>query len=126
MTCLKSFAALAFSVIAWASAAHAADQQPTGGRVPTVTRLVKLFTDRELALSDAVRVGDAKKAQEFLADDFEMRTGAAAANPIPRADWLREMIRGRNPGEAPSHMAVHDLNGTAVVSFTQDSGPNTL
>ena len=117
--------AIALLLVA-ATAAFAADEPPTGGRVPTVTRLVKLFMDREAALADAIRAGDEKRTQEFLTDDFEMRTGTAPANPIPRADWLSEMIRTRNPGEAATGMAVHDLNGTAIVSFSQGRGLNAV
>lgn len=113
-------------LIALVSATQAADERPTGGRVPTVTRLVKLFTEREAALADAIHAGDAERAQQLLTNDFEMRTGAASGIPIPRVDWLAEMIRSRNPGEAASGMAVHDLNGTAVVSFTQGGGPNAV
>ena len=114
-----------FAAIACASV-QAADESPTGGRVPTVTRLVKLFIDREAALADAIRAGDQKRTQEFLTDDFEMRVGAASANPIPRAEWLADMMRTRDPGEAASGMAVHDLNGTAVASFTQRRGANAI
>jgi hypothetical protein len=115
-----------FVLVALMAATQAADERPTGGRVPTVTRLVKLFTEREAALADAVRAGDAERAQQLLTNDFEMRTGAASGSPIPRSDWLAEMIRSRDPGEAASGMAVHDLDGTAIVSFTQGGGPNAV
>ena len=116
--------AVGFAMIAIASSTEAADERPTGGRVPTLTRLVKLFTERERALSDAIRSGDAQRTQNFLADDFEMRTGATASNPIPRMEWLSEVTRLRDPGEDASQMAVHDLNGVAIVSFTQGGGAN--
>jgi len=119
-------AAVGLVFVAFAPTMQAADEPPTGGRVPTVTRLVKLFTGREAALADAVRAGDAERAQQLLTNDFEMRTGAASGSPIPRADWLAEMIRSRNPGEAASGMAVHDLNGMAIVSFTQGGGPTAV
>src|SRR5438034_9591073 len=125
---MKSIEAIvvAFAAIASTSAAPAADERPTGGRIPTVTRLVKLFTEREATLADAVRAGDQKRAQEFLTDDFEMRIGTASANPIPRAEWLADVIRTRNPGEGVTGMAVHDLNGSAVASFTQGRGANAI
>ena len=127
-TCRSGLSRLAvLSFLAAATmAAVAADEPPTGGRIPTVTRLVKLFLDREAALADAVRAGDQKRAQEFLTDDFEMRIGAASANPIPRADWLSDMMRTRNPGEGATGMAVHDLDGSAIVSFTQGRGANAI
>jgi hypothetical protein len=116
----------ALALVTFALTALAADEQPTGGRVPTVTRLVKLFTDREAALAEAIRSGDERRTQAFLTDDFEMRIGSASANPVPRAEWLTDMMRTRNAGDAATGMAVHDLNGTAIVSFTQGRGPNAI
>jgi hypothetical protein len=103
----------------------AADQQPTGGRVPTVTRLVRLFLDREAALADAIRSGDATAVGQLRADDFELRSGARAATPVPRAEWIREVLRERDGGGAIGPMAVHDYGTVAVVSFTLDgkTGP---
>jgi hypothetical protein len=114
------------ATIGSAPVAQAADSPPTGGRVPTVTRLVKLFSDRETALAEAIRAGDRNRTQELLTDDFEMRIGAASANPIPRAEWLSDMMRTRNPGESAAAMAVHDLSGSAIVSFTQGRGANAV
>jgi hypothetical protein len=97
----------------------AADDQPTGGRVPTVTRLVKLFLEKEASLGVAVRNADATALGSMLTDDFELRTGARAASPIPRADWMRESLRTRDPGGEISRMAVHDFGAVAIASFTQ-------
>jgi hypothetical protein len=97
----------------------AADEQATGGRVPTVTRLVKLFLEKEASLGAAVRNADATALGGLLTDDFELRTGARAASPIPRADWVRELLRTRDPGGDISRMAVHDFGAIAIASFTQ-------
>ena len=97
----------------------AADEQATGGRVPTVTRLVKLFLEKEASLGAAVRKADATALGGLLTDDFELRTGARAASPIPRADWMRELLRTRDPGGDISRMAVHDFGAIAIASFTQ-------
>jgi len=97
----------------------AADEQPTGGRVSTVTRLVKLFLEKEAALGAAVRNADATALGSLLTDDFELRTGARAASPIPRADWMRELLRTRDAGGEISRMAVHDFGAVAIASFTQ-------
>src|SRR5437762_6123186 len=99
----------------------AADEQPTGGRVPTVTRLVKLFLEKEASLGAAVRNADPTALGGLLTDDFELRTGARAASPIPRADWMRELLRTRDPGGEISRMAVHDFGSIAIASFTQDA-----
>ena len=87
----------------------AADEQPTGGRVPTVTRLVKLFLEKEASLGAAVRNGDPTALGGLLTDDFELRTGARAASPIPRADWMRELLRTRDPGGDISRMRTRQV-----------------
>src|SRR5437660_12219899 len=98
----------------------AADERPTGGRVSTVTRLVKLFLEKEASLGAAVRNADATALGSLLTDDFELRAGARAASPIPRADWMRELLHTRDPGGEISRMAVHDFGSIAIASFTQD------
>ena len=97
--------------------------EPARTRVPTVTRLVKLFLEREAALATAVRSGDSTSLGAMLSEDFELRTGPRAANPVPRAEWMREVLRTREPGGEVGRMAVHDLGSTAIASFTQD-GPS--
>jgi hypothetical protein len=114
------------AMLAWTASVSAADERAISGRVPTVTRLVKLFTEQEAALASAIRAGDASTAGHLLTDDFEMRTGATPANPIPRAEWLGAMMRVRNPGDDISGMAVHDVHGAAIVSFVQGSGQSAI
>ena len=89
------------------------------GRVPTVTRLVKLFLEREDALSAAIRAGDAASLESALADDFELRTGARAAKPVPRAEIIADAAKNHPVSGAASRMAVHDLGSVAIVSFVQ-------
>ena len=91
----------------------------TSGRVTTVTRLVKLFLDKEASIATAVRDGDATALGGLLADDFELRIGSHAASPIPRAQWIANVMRTRDPGGDIAGMAVHDFGGVAVASFTQ-------
>jgi hypothetical protein len=97
--------------------ADAASAPP--GRIPTVTRLVKLFLDREELLSAAMRAGDMASLERALTDDFELRAGARAASPISRADFLGDVARNRPTSDAASRMAVHDLGSIAIVSFVQ-------
>jgi hypothetical protein len=110
------------SVLA-ASPVVAADEAP---RVGTITRLVKLFLDKEAELAAAARSGNAAALGAFLTDDFELRAGARVANPVPRAEWIRELTRSRDPGGEIGRMAVHDFGTVAVVSFTQDAAGGTL
>jgi hypothetical protein len=112
--------ALSFLVLA-AVPSLAADERPIGGRVPTVTRLVALYLDREAALGDAIRGGDASALARLLTDDFELRAGTRASAPVPRADWMREVLRTREAGDNIQRMAVHDYGTVAVVSFTMNA-----
>jgi hypothetical protein len=109
-----------------ASPARAADERPTGGQVPTVTRLVKLFLEREGLISDTIHRGDAQALAELLADDFEMRTSARAAAPVPRAEWMRDVLRTRDGGAGIGRMAVHDYGTLAVVSFTMTANAGAI
>lgn len=98
--------------------AHA--QAPPGGvgRIPTVTRLVQLFTGLETEWLDAVRRKDEAVLGRLLADDFELRNGASPGEPVPRADWLHDAIgRGDPRSFVVSRMAVRELGDVAIVSF---------
>lgn len=87
--------------------------------VPTVTRLVNIFSGLECDLDQRIRKGDGAAIDALLADDFEMRVGAMPGNPIPRAQWLSQ-YRFDNRSTAACdirQMAVHDYDVVAVVSF---------
>lgn len=116
------------AVLSFLPALHtnAADRQPTGGQVPTITRLVKLFLERESAIGDAIRKGDAQALGDLLTDDFEMRTGARAAAPVPRAEWMREILRTRDGGTNIGRTAVHDYGTVQVVSFTMSGNAGSI
>jgi hypothetical protein len=86
-------------------------------RVPTVTRLVKLFLDLEAELLMAQRDGDARALEDRIAMDFEMRVAARPGQPIPRADWLRNTLAHKAPAMEIEQMAVHDEGQAAVASF---------
>jgi hypothetical protein len=118
-TLRRSISLLALMTLSVVAMPAIAADEPAGGRVATVTRLVKLFLDREEALSAAMRAGDTASLERMLADDFELRAGARAASPIPRADFLKDVVRSRPAGEGPTRMAVHDLGNAAIVSFVQ-------
>jgi hypothetical protein len=108
----------------WAAASLAAlclvlavptSAQPS--RIPTVTRLVKVFTELEVALDAHARSGDAAALDEALDPSFEMRTGARPGAPVPRDEWLREMRASPGSSLRMEQMAVHDLGDVAIVSF---------
>src|SRR5438477_12591387 len=88
MKALKSIAVASSVAIAtgvlvagFVAAAHSADPASAlPGRIPTVTRLVKLFLDREELLSAAMRAGDTASLERTLTDDFELRACPKASS----------------------------------------------
>jgi ketosteroid isomerase-like protein len=104
------------SAIAWCllAAAPAHPQGAASGRIPTVSRLVQLFSRLEVEWMDAARRGDAADLDRLVAEDFEVRTAEAPGAPAPRAAWLAASRGVAVP--APSEMAVRSVGDVAVVS----------
>jgi ketosteroid isomerase-like protein len=115
---LRLGAAAVASCLLLAGAASAQGVAATG-RIPTVTRLVKIFHELEGALDAATRGGDATAAGRMLAEDFELRVASAPGNPTPRDEWLRLSVANPGPEMRAEQMAVHDFGTVAVVSFVQ-------
>jgi len=111
-------AMLAAGVLTCPLHSGAADN-PAAGRIPTVTRLVKLFLELEGVLADGVRNGNATAVGRMLAEDFELRVASAPGNPTPRAEWLRLATEKPGPTYLIEQMAVHDFGSVAAVSFLQ-------
>lgn len=99
-------------------------------RIPNVTRWVRVFSELEYKLSEAVRQRDTQTVSQLLADDFEMRIGASPANPIPRADWIRQSVSGPRLQSSFEQIAVHDYKSFTIVSFlwtvTPDKQPGAI
>ena len=94
------------------------------GNVPTVTRLVKTFLEQE-QLDAAIRSGDVQSLERLLTDDFEVREGARPARPVPRADWIRDVVRKREANHSIEGMAVNEFGTVAIASFSQASSKAT-
>ena len=113
------------AVVCIGAGAPPATSQPTApGRIPTVSRLVMLFTEQEIKLDERIRAGDAAGVGNFLSDDFELRANSQPGRPIPRAEWVRQSLQSPGPAGTPTQMAVHDLGTAAVVSFLLETGGN--
>jgi len=124
MNRLRTFALLFVAMlIACPLASFAADEsRPT--RIPTVTRLVKIFLDMENTLAAALQNGNAAAIDKLLLDDFELRVASMPANPTPRAEWIRFSL-GKPVSFHVEQMAVHDFGDVAIVNFLQTSAaPN--
>lgn len=117
LVCLLSFCALS-------EPAFAVQSETAGNRIPTVTRLVQLFTGLETTIIDMQLKGDAAGLGNLLTDNFEMRIDARPGEPIPRAEWLTRVLEQRRGGQ-PQQMAVHDYNDIAIVSFLLKAEGNT-
>jgi hypothetical protein len=94
-----------------ASAANA--QAP--GRVATMTRTAKLFSDLEGRINDAASRHDQAALEKFLAPQFEQRDASSPGQPLPRADFIGKLMA--QPGGALHDMAVHEFGTTFVVSY---------
>ncbi|HTL77109.1 MAG TPA: nuclear transport factor 2 family protein [Casimicrobiaceae bacterium] len=102
------------------AAAAIAQPAPQTTSVPTVTRLVKMFSDLERRLVEKTHAKDASALDALLDPSFEMRIGSAPGVPVPRDAWIRD---ARKSAAAPriEQMAVHDFGDLAVVSFREAS-----
>lgn len=93
---------------------------PTGAeqsRIPTVTRLVQMFSAFENELNENLRTGNLAAVQKLLAEDFELRAGSMPSNPTPLSEWIRRSAGKDKALLSIQQMAVHDYGNIAVVSF---------
>lgn len=91
--------------------------QDNEARVPTITRLVKIFSALESEWMETVRKRDGAALERLLSRDFEMRTGPEPGRPTPRADWIRQSFQETPFSSSTEQMAVHDFGNVALVSF---------
>ena len=105
--------------VAWMAlvAVPAAAQDLAPGRIPTVTRLVRIFAGLENSLNEAVRRHDQLGLARLLAEDFEMRSGTRPGQPVPRAEWLQALERNPSALPAPEQMAARDMGSVVLVSY---------
>ena len=107
-----------FAVACFAAPPTSAQTPSPATRIPTVTRLVKVFSDLEAQLNAKLAARDTAAVERMLEADFEMRIASTPGAPIPRDAWVRQSLG--TTGEASiDQMAVHDFGSVAVVSFRQ-------
>jgi hypothetical protein len=104
-------------LLAAAVALPAATAWSQSARVPTVTRLVKVFLDLEAQLAQAAHGNDVAALRALLADDFEMRVAQRPGVPTPRAEWLAALARQPAPAAEIEQIAAHDHGAVVDVSF---------
>jgi len=113
----------ALAIAALVALPAVAQPAPPTGRIPTVTRLVKLFSELEAGLVTQAHATDTTALDQSLDASFEMRTSAAPGVPVPRDEWI---LRARAAPTRPpriDQMAVHDFGDVAVVSFREFAAP---
>ena len=110
---------LAATLVAIVAAPVLAQPSPHSAAVPTVTRLVRMFSELERGLGDKIRRKDASAVDALLDPSFEMRIGSAPGVPVPRDAWLRDARAASGEPPRIEQMAVHDFGSVAIVSFRE-------
>ena len=95
-------------------------------RVPTVTRLVKVFAELETEIITAFKEKNQAKLKQLVYPDFEMQIASRSADPVPMSEWLKaSMAEAASYSYDISQMSVHDLGETAIVSFIWNAPDKT-
>lgn len=91
--------------------------QAVRGQIPTVTRLVKIYSEYEQRLADAIEHKDTGEVDRLVANDFELRSANNIGTPTPRADWIAQSLKEPSASVSIGQMAVHDYGNIRIVSF---------
>lgn len=107
-------------LLTFACCAATAVAQPAApsSRIPTVTRLVKLFSELEASLVNKAHEPGTTALDALLDPAFEIRAAGQPGTPIPRDEAIRELRASPRNGRI-DQMAVHDLGDVALVSFRE-------
>lgn len=115
---MKKLASLLCLLIA-ASAPSFAAEPPTKvtRTIPTVTLLVKTFSELEGDWIDAVQAKDRTAIDNLLAPNFEVRTAAAPGQPTPREESIKHALQQAPFASQLGQMAAHEFGDVVIVSF---------
>jgi uncharacterized protein DUF4440 len=86
-------------------------------QIPTVTRLVQIYSEYEQRLVDAINRRDTAEIDRLVANDFELRSANNIGDPTPRADWIAQSLKEPSASMSIEQMAVHDYSNIRIVSF---------
>ena len=117
---LARYVALVLCTAALASQVQA---QTVRTQIPTVTRLVKIYSDYERRLADAINRKDTGEINRLVADDFELRSANNIGVATPRADWIAQSLKEPSASTLVGQMAVHDYGNIQIVSFVMKRTP---
>jgi hypothetical protein len=107
---------LFFVLTPWLAVPALAQPSPQPGRIPTVTRLVKQFSELEASVVAKAHAQDRGALDAVLDPSFEMRIADRPGVPVPRDASIRQ-LRAAPTDVRIDQMAVHDLGDIALVSF---------
>ena len=89
-------------------------------RIPVITRLVKVYSDYERRLAEAINHRDAAGIDQLVAKDFELWPANHIGVPTPRADWIAQSFKEPLALISIGEMAVHDYGNVRIVSFVMN------
>ncbi len=105
-------------LVAFMETANSAPLSENITRIPQLTRTVKIFSELEIDLINALKNNNRDKLRNLLAEHFEMRQPSTPGMPVPSADWLKNSLAEASTYTANiEQMSVHDLKQTAIVNF---------
>jgi len=110
-----------------AGVVHGAQAQPgvpglRGAGGGMATRSVSLYLDRERGLQESLERRDRAAVLALIADEFTLRT-SAAAHVESGEDWLRREFGSAPSGSFVRDLSVREFDDFAIVSFLMDRGP---
>lgn len=85
--------------------------------VPTVTLLVKIFSELENSWNDAVQNKDLTTLNNIIAPGFELRRAALPGQPTPRAESIEQSLKDVPFSSSIGQMAAHEFSDVIIVSF---------
>ena len=81
------------AAICIAALAPSVQAQSVRTRIPVVTRLVKIYSDYEERLAEAINHRDAAGIDQLVAKDFELWPANHIGVPTPRAEWVAQSFK---------------------------------
>lgn len=86
--------------------------------IPSVTRLVKLYSDAEMNLQETILQGNVEKIRQSIADNFEYRSGNNPGVPVPREEWIKTMLQHPEwMSRSITQVAAREIGDITILSF---------
>lgn len=98
-----------------------------GNRVPTMTRLVAEFMDKEMALIAALKAGNREILNQLVDPVFQLEPARRGGGDfVPYEQWIASSSRQSSGyADTPLNMAVREFGGIAAVTFEWEVSPHS-